>query len=535
MDTGRQPHALESLGGNGVFDRLHARAPRWYFHILVGALAVFFLVVGVPVYSALLIPYFGVSSGQYGSVVLSFAIAITVAGIVMFSVVTRRHRPIVAWLRGDRGIGASCAAWDSIVGDLPRTVLASAGGYVAACIPPALYVSDLIGLAAAGTVGYCAVLSVLVGGAAVLAYLVLEEALRPVAREVAAVLPDAKEPRRRPVSLSVKILVLLPVISLFTSMVVAAVSSNSSSLEGRIALTVLAALAVNATLSLGLTLMLRRAIVGRLDGLRRGMGAVDRGDLTIQLPRLAGDELDEVGRSFNEMVLGLREREALHGALGSYVSADLTDRFAAGGAVVQGEQVDVTVMFVDIRDFTWLVDHSEPADTVAYLNDFFELALPIVTRHGGHPNKLLGDGLLAVFGAPVVLPAHADSALAAAQEVLEAVSERYEGELRVGIGLNSGPVIAGTVGGPGKLDYTVIGDTVNVAARVEQLTKDTGDPLLITDSTRHLLCDAGPCEARGEHRLRGKARNVLIYAVNLRKQHARDGSDVASPSAGEGL
>lgn len=511
----RHPRASGDVALPGIPERLYLRLGGWYWQAMLGAMAAFFLFVAVPLYSALLIPYFGATRDQYATVVLSFAISILVAGIGLVAIGARRHRALIAWAGGRRGPDAAVAAWNSIVGDLPRSVLLLSAWYSVCCIPPALYVSDQIDLSAGATAGYCVVLFVLVGGMAVPAYLIAEQALRPIAQEVAAALPDGTEPRLRPVSLGLKMLILLPSISLFTSMVVAGVSSNSSSLEGRIALTVLTALVVNATVSLGLTLLLRRALVRRLDDLREALVRVDRGDLTVRLLRLAGDELAEVGRSFNQMVGGLREREALHGALSSYVSADLADRIAAAGAVVEGEQVEVTVLFVDIRDFTWLVDHSEPSETVVYLNDFFDLVLPIITAHGGHPNKLLGDGLLAVFGAPVPLPGHAACALAAGRELLEALYARYEGELRVGIGLNSGPVIAGTVGGPGKLDYTVIGDTVNVAARVEQLTKETGDALLLTDATRLLLTEDVALEDRGQHRVRGKAKDITVYAVDV--------------------
>jgi adenylate cyclase len=179
-------------------------------------------------------------------------------------------------------------------------------------------------------------------------------------------------------------------------------------------------------------------------------------------------------------------------------------------------------MFVDIRDFTSLADRSSPAEVVRFLSEFFDVVIPIVRAHQGHPNKLLGDGLLAVFGAPTLLEGHADHALEAAGEILQSVRRRYGGQLRVGIGLHTGEVIAGTIGGGGKLDYTLIGDTVNVAARVEELTKDTGDPLLITESTREQLSHPpGAIEPRGEHLLRGRERKTPIYAVEFpaRERH----------------
>ncbi len=132
-------------------------------------------------------------------------------------------------------------------------------------------------------------------------------------------------------------------------------------------------------------------------------------------------------------------------------------------------------------------------------------------------NKFLGDGALAVFGAPNDLADHTDSALTAAVLIHRLVAERFGGELRIGIGINTGKVIAGTIGGAGKLEFTVIGDTVNVAARVEQLTKTIGDAILLTGPTVDAL--AGRPHAltdRGCHALKGKSAAVQVFALDPR-------------------
>ena len=141
------------------------------------------------------------------------------------------------------------------------------------------------------------------------------------------------------------------------------------------------------------------------------------------------------------------------------------------------------MMFVDIRDFTPFAEANSAEDTVARLNALFEIVVPAVVDAGGHVNKFLGDGALAVFGAPNDLADHADAAVNAAALIHRFVAGRFSGTLRIGIGINTGVVIAGTIGGGGKLEFTLIGDTVNVAARVEQLTKTTGDAILLTQQT----------------------------------------------------
>ena len=118
--------------------------------------------------------------------------------------------------------------------------------------------------------------------------------------------------------------------------------------------------------------------------------------------------------------------------------------------------------------------------------------MPAVVKAGGHVNKFLGDGALAVFGAPNELAEHADAAVNAAVLIDRLVAGRFGGELRIGIGVNTGQVIAGTIGGGSKLEFTLIGDTVNVAARVEQLTKTTGDTILLTRQTVDALASRPP-------------------------------------------
>ena len=149
-------------------------------------------------------------------------------------------------------------------------------------------------------------------------------------------------------------------------------------------------------------------------------------------------------------------------------------------ARVEPEWAMVTVVFVDIRGFTAFADRSTAHEAVAYLNEFFGLVVPIVTAHGGHANKLLGDGLLGVFGAPEALPDHADRALAAAADMLGAVESRFGERCRIGIGVNSGLVLVGTIGGGELVELGVVGDPVNVAARVQDATRDLGEPLLLT-------------------------------------------------------
>jgi adenylate cyclase len=186
-----------------------------------------------------------------------------------------------------------------------------------------------------------------------------------------------------------------------------------------------------------------------------------------------------------------------------------------GDDVFTGERREVTVMFVDIRDFTPFAEAHTAEDTVARLNALFEIVVPAVVEAGGHVNKFLGDGALAVFGAPNDLADHADAAVSAAVLIHRLVADRFGGALRIGFGINTGPVIAGTIGGGGKLEFTLIGDAVNVAARVEELTKTTGDAILLTHQTVDAMVSGlSGLTDRGSHALKGKSATVQVFALD---------------------
>jgi class 3 adenylate cyclase len=178
-----------------------------------------------------------------------------------------------------------------------------------------------------------------------------------------------------------------------------------------------------------------------------------------------------------------------------------------------GEDAMVTVLFVDIRDFTRFADQATARDAVALLNEYFGVVVPVLEEHGGYAYQFLGDGVLAVFGAPVPLADHADRAVAAAAAIVAAVAERLGDRCHVSIGVNSGLVIAGTIGGGSRFEFGVIGDPVNVAARVEEATRRTGDAVLVTEATRCLLENGAVLESRGLVELKGKPAPVPVYAL----------------------
>ncbi|BAX91188.1 adenylate/guanylate cyclase domain-containing protein [Mycobacterium shigaense] len=283
---------------------------------------------------------------------------------------------------------------------------------------------------------------------------------------------------------------------------------------------VFGAIAAVSTLCFGVPFTLGAGFLPLLRPIRdlaEGTTRVAGGDYSRRLPVVQDDDLGALAASFNRMQAGLVERQRLQSAFGTYVDPALATRLLEqGDHVFTGERREVTVMFVDIRDFTPFAEAHSAEDTVARLNALFEMVVPAVVDAGGHVNKFLGDGALAVFGAPNHLASHADAALSAAVLIHRLVGGRFGADLRIGIGINTGKVIAGTIGGGGKLEFTLIGDTVNVAARVEQLTKTTGDAILLTEQTVDAL-DARPpgLSDRGSQALRGKSAQVRLFALEV--------------------
>jgi adenylate cyclase len=268
------------------------------------------------------------------------------------------------------------------------------------------------------------------------------------------------------------------------------------------------------------------------DPVERLTAAVERvedGSLDEEVVVDDGGEIGRLQAGFNRMVAGLRERERIRETLGTYVDREVAEHILDEGTALEGEEVQVTAMFLDARGFTGLAERLSAREVVATLNRLFERIVPIIHAHGGHVDKYVGDGLLAVFGAPRRQEHHADHALAAALEIAAAV-EGEEAGFPIGIGLNSGAVVAGNVGGAGRLEFSIIGDAVNVAARVEAATRRTGDVVLVSEHTKALLSEefSGTLEERPAVPLKGKTEAVSLFApsrASLRVQ----GPEAAQP------
>ena len=232
---------------------------------------------------------------------------------------------------------------------------------------------------------------------------------------------------------------------------------------------------------------------------------------------LAGAVGMQLRRQFEASILAATARDRVTNLFGQHVSPQVVERLLRAGAGAASETREVAVMFVDFRGFTAAARSRTPQKVVARLDDAFAVLVEILDRHGGIVNKFLGDGFLALFGAPIADPDAPVRAVAAAQEMLAAMAqhnEEHEWKLRIGIGIHIGAVVAGNVGSPRRKEYTVMGDTVNFAARLESLNKDFNSQLLVSAAIRDAIGETGSnALPLGEVAIRGYDRPMTVWQL----------------------
>jgi adenylate cyclase len=233
-----------------------------------------------------------------------------------------------------------------------------------------------------------------------------------------------------------------------------------------------------------------------------------------------GDELEDLANGFNLMVDGLKERDKLRATMGKYMTASVMDHLMSGKVALGGETLTVTILFTDIRSFTTISEKMDAQALVALLNEYFTEMVGIVMSEDGVVDKYIGDAIMCVFGAPVPKPDDAVRAVRAAVRMRTALVHLNErlgtrglGPLKTGIGIHTGEVVAGNIGSEARMEYTVIGDAVNVASRLESNTKDLGVNVLISDDTWALVKDEITTKPVKELTVKGRARPVMTYEV----------------------
>jgi adenylate cyclase len=252
---------------------------------------------------------------------------------------------------------------------------------------------------------------------------------------------------------------------------------------------------------------------------------VAAGDYTQRITLDRGDELGQLATAFNHMTAGLAERDKVRDLLGKVVSPEIAAQLLQSDLQLGGEEREVTILFCDLRDFTGMSEKMAPADILHLLNRYLDRMSAVIEKHGGVIDKYIGDAIMALFGAPVADPDSASKAIAAAREMARALNlfnrelvAEGRPALAFGIGINTARVVAGNMGSKTRLNYTVIGDGVNLAARLEALTKEPSydTPIIISEATLRAMADPPPARVLGEVTVKGKAAPVRIYALGAK-------------------
>lgn len=263
-----------------------------------------------------------------------------------------------------------------------------------------------------------------------------------------------------------------------------------------------------------------RSLLGPLRNLSRAMGKVAEGDLSQRVPVTSNDEVGELTGQFNTMVEGLRERERFRETFGRYVDENVAATILKreGEGVLAGETREATILFTDIAGFTTIAEYMSPDALVAALNEYLETVLEPIRVHGGVVNTFIGDGLFASFNMPLACDNHACAAVRAAIDIQRAIGSRTFGDLGVAlvtrIGISTGHVIGGSVGAGQRLTFTLLGDTVNLAARLEQLNKDYGTRILVSKTTREACGDQFVFTDLGSVTVRGRSDAAIVFSVD---------------------
>lgn len=255
--------------------------------------------------------------------------------------------------------------------------------------------------------------------------------------------------------------------------------------------------------------------------LHSAVARVGAGDFDTPMPVRGDDEFGQVAVAVNAMAAGLKERDKVKSTFAHYVSHQVMDSILKSGEGLQltGDRRRITVLFCDIRGFSTMSEKLPPEKVVRLLNEYFESMVEVVFRNNGTLDKFIGDGMMVLFGAPEDDPYQEEHAMKTAiemQEELHRLAEKWAPEgvvIRSGVGINSGPAVVGNIGSSRRMDYTAIGDTVNLASRLESATKDLGVGILVSEYTYIALKGSFRFKEMGSIHVKGRTDPVLTYTL----------------------
>ncbi|MBD1207944.1 MAG: adenylate/guanylate cyclase domain-containing protein [Ignavibacteria bacterium] len=260
--------------------------------------------------------------------------------------------------------------------------------------------------------------------------------------------------------------------------------------------------------------LITRAFTKPINSLLHAMSNVREGDFSTQAALITEDEIGVLTKEFNEMVQGLQERELMRDTFGKYVTKDVATVILKNNINLEGEVRSCTILVTDIANYTTISEELSPKETVLMLNEYFSVLVNIIQQNKGIVNKFIGDAVFAMFNVPLDDPHHAVHAIRAALEIEKITTTRTFGnkhQLTTRIGINTGEVVAGNIGSADRMEYTVIGDDVNVAARLEQLNKHYDTHILVGENTYSMAQNHFRFTELGDFQLKGKEKVIKVY------------------------
>lgn len=302
----------------------------------------------------------------------------------------------------------------------------------------------------------------------------------------------------------------------------------------RILTSTLIALMISIFFALICSRLLTRRIAKSLDTLDEAAHEIGTGNLAYRIDLQTNDEFEVLAHSMNKMCEGLEEKEKLKVGFSHYVSQHVLDSIlkAKGTTKLAGERRKITVFFSDIRNFTHMAEQLPAEQVVAILNDYFTTMIDIIFKHNGMLDKMIGDAIMAEFGVPLDDPQQERNAVLTALEMQEALRElcqkwKKEGkpEIEIGVGIHTGEAIVGSVGSEKRMEFTAIGDTVNIASRLEAATRETNQQIIVSERTHAALQGEFPSLCLGPLTLKGKKSSIIAYAILPKSAAAEKGID----------
>jgi adenylate cyclase len=266
--------------------------------------------------------------------------------------------------------------------------------------------------------------------------------------------------------------------------------------------------------------MVSKSIVTPIQYMLDVIPKIREGDLNSRIKVVGNDEIGILGDVGNGMIRGLADREMIRASFGRYVTPEIRDEILAGRIPLEGVRREATVLFADLRGFTSFVESHPPEEVISTMRAYFTAMHRAIRRHGGLVLQFVGDEIEAVFGVPVHLEGHADAAVKASMDMRRALDQlnrerQEEGKppLGHGIGIHSGPILAGNSGSEEQAAYSLIGDTVNIASRIQGLTKELGCDVLLSRETAERLKDPYGMEKQKAQWVRGYSKPIDLYKL----------------------